>query len=785
MKYANWILFILIILIIIPLFFNVPVYPTDPGQNRLIEKTEKIENIRTFARLYGLARYFYPGDEAAETDWERFAVYGVKQVEQAENPRQLKQILDELFLPVAPALMIHESGRDPGFSLARITPPGADRNSKKNITAWQHRGIGFGEPGGMFQSVRVNRPVKDYFKHAYGAAANRIDAAPYRGKTIKLKAAVKVSMGRGQLWLRVDRAGNQPGFFNDMDETPILPGEWKYYEITGPVAKDAEAISFGCLLRGAGRLGCDDFQLYFADTPSGSGKPLEWRPLLLNNPGFEEDKEGSAPAGWLARSEAYAFPVASAAAFKGRFGVTIKSLAPPPARPLFSGMPGIGETVTKELGRGLSCTFPLALYIDGSRTYPPAPARRVQRLKAAYKDSLSAEQVRPDNVVEGLAGIVITWNVLTHFYPYFGDVETDWDAALTEALEATFKNRGHQGYLDTLRRMLAHLQDGQAGAYMAGNTKRMYLPPVDWDWVGEQLVITAVYDQKQTRLLVGDIVLQVNGLKPGDALKNKETGISGATPHWKRFRALEELLRGKKNTHLRLKVKRQGSEAVMEETLVRSAFSPAYYGYREKQKRKSGGLGDGIFYLNADVTPRSEIDRLMPELQKARGIIYDLRGSPKDNPPLICHRLKTGQVFTSMQMPLVTYPDYQKVSYRPLEWRLPPLRPFLKARMVFICGRGTIGNAESLLNVIQHLKLGPIVGRPSAGAAGSVNSFYLFGKYFIRWTGIKTLKPDGSPHHGKGIIPGIQVERTLEGIKAHHDELLEKARGLFSRKPPP
>jgi hypothetical protein len=43
----------------------------------------------------------------------------------------------------------------------------------------------------------------------------------------------------------------------------------------------------------------------------------------------------------------------------------------------------------------------------------------------------------------------------------------------------------------------------------------------------------------------------------------------------------------------------------------------------------------------------------------------------------------------------------------------------------------------------------------------------------IWWTGMKVLKQDGSRHHGVGILPTIPASRTLEGVAARRDEVLE------------
>ena len=730
-----------------------------------------IKNIEAFTRLYGYVKYFYPGDEAANTDWDRFALYGVKQVEKARDRAELKKILEELFLPIAPALKVHESRQKTSFSIAGITPP--DTTNMK-VVAWQHLGLGFGNPRDIYRSIRTNKPDILFFKNSYGAIANGLDAIPYRGKTIKLKAAIKVGKGMGQLWLRVDRTGKETGFFDDMDEKPIRSNQWNYYEISGPVAKDAEKIYFGCLLRETGQLWVDDFQLYTRSEEEESQN--QWVPITIKNPGFEDDKEGSIPGGWIAQSDRYGFTVTAGTAIKGSRSVSIKNSAIPLCQPLFAETPRIGETITKELGCDLSCVMPIALYGTETQTFPRSPAKNLKRQETAVEQALAEEKnPKADPRYKRLAGIVMTWNVLQHFYPYSHDVKTDWNAALTEALESVPKNESPLDYLETLNKMIAHLKDGQAGAYLPGNTARMYLPPINWDWVQGQLVITDVYDNNLEDLHVGDVVVAVNEVKAGGALEIKERTISAATKGWLQFRAMEELLRGKKKSKIHLKVKKDKPNIFYNETVSRSAFSPKYYSYVEKQKKQSGQIEPGIYYLNLDLTPMPEINRLMPELQKAKSIICDLRGSPKGSHLLIGHLVKEKITSQEMWVPRVIYPDYEKVTYKKIKWQVEPLEPFLTAKMIFIADSRTIDYAESILSFIRQYKLGTIVGQPTAGTTGSVNSFYLFGKYLVRWTGMKVVNHDGSPHHGVGIIPDVPVGRTLKGVKEGRDELLEKA----------
>jgi len=58
---------------------------------------------------------------------------------------------------------------------------------------------------------------------------------------------------------------------------------------------------------------------------------------------------------------------------------------------------------------------------------------------------------------------------------------------------------------------------------------------------------------------------------------------------------------------------------------------------------------------------------------------------------------------------------------------------------------------------------------------GGMNPFDVAGGHTLRWTGMDIRKKDGSPHHGVGIKPTVPVSRTLAGVIAGRDELLEKA----------
>ena len=79
------------------------------------------------------------------------------------------------------------------------------------------------------------------------------------------------------------------------------------------------------------------------------------------------------------------------------------------------------------------------------------------------------------------------------------------------------------------------------------------------------------------------------------------------------------------------------------------------------------------------------------------------------------------------------------------------------------------------MGAVEGYFLGEIVGGPTAGTNGTVNFFTLPGGYEVRWTGMQVIKYDGSRHHGVGIHPTVPAVRTLKGLAAGRDEILERA----------
>jgi len=381
----------------------------------------------------------------------------------------------------------------------------------------------------------------------FGNLMQTVDAAAFRGKLIHFAADVRTAElkgdSSGRLWVRVDREGGKPGVLDYGPDSRITAAEWKHCDVVVEVPTDAEAVSFGVLLTGLGNVWLGPASLDVAVIPRREpphalqGYALESVIAFIRLLGYVRYFHPSDEAQlvkWdkfaiegIRRVERAANPSQLASYLNQLFAPIAPTLAifpsrqkPPPSklRYLVHGAElmtlrwhhdGLNsdsdpESVYKnerikqavriddlesperlyraELGAGLSAKIPLALPIDKDGTLPHRGRPKASDTWASTQFSLKDRATR-------LAAIGLYWNIPQHFYPYFDLTNTDWHAVLVEALSTAAKNGDESQFVEILRRMASALHDGHARVNILGDPRK-FRPPLTWDWIENQLVIT-------------------------------------------------------------------------------------------------------------------------------------------------------------------------------------------------------------------------------------------------------------------------------------------------------
>jgi C-terminal processing protease CtpA/Prc len=675
--------------------------------------------------------------------------------------------------------------------------------------------------------------------NTFGNVMQRTAAAPYQGKRVRYRAWVRTDLLPGAslaaLWLRVDRPNEQMGFFDNMRERPIVGRTgWQAYEIVGDVAPDAQEIYFGMMLVGAGQAWVDQasFEVVGDAAPAARAAPSEpARPVterglenlaaftrLLGYVRYFHPSDRAAATDWNA------FAAAGVRAVEGapnaaRLAAVLDSLFRPIAptvvvrvgdpRPaardgggargdsirwwrhqgvgMRAGEPSVYQSVRVSLpaagalpdsvpdplrplpvrlGAGVSALVPLAVYADGQGTLPHA---------AAPAAAGASGPATGDDRATRLADVALGWNVFQHFYPYFDVTEVDWAAELRTALRAAATDAGECAFLTTLRRMVAALDDGHGGVYHGCEGPRR-APLVQLESVEGRPTITAVGSGVEG-VRAGDVVLRVDGLSADSLLRARGELVSSATPQWRQYLANALLLTGR-DSLVRVTVQRAAGDT----GTVRLRRGPPTEVHGPKPEPVAQ-LRPGIWYVDLDRVTDAQLQAALPELERAAGLVFDLRGYPDGLNPFafFSHLIREPANSARWNVPVVTRPDHVGWGWRTSRWELRPAAPYLAAPRVFITDGRAISYAESVMGIVEAYRLGEIVGETTAGTNGNVNPFTLPGGYGVSWTGMQVLKHDGSRHHGVGIHPTVPAHRTRAGVAAGRDELLERAVEVVTR----
>jgi len=684
----------------------------------------QLDPLAAYARLLSLVRFFHPSDAVARADWNQVAVAGVKAVEGAEDPASLARALETFFKPLAPTLRVLPNGA-PWEMPAELRKP----DGPAGIVAWRHYGGHFDATTKVFSSERLDSRNPPGF----ATFAQAIPAGPLRGKRVRLSAWVRAEMegdGRAQLGLRVDRADGTPAFLDNMADRPLRRAPWQRVEIEGDVAPDADRILVLLVVSGGGTAWLDEVSL---------------APALatLANTSFDEGETGAQPPGWLFPYESIraGYHLSTERGDVCRRGGCARIVSDPIAVPRFVRPE---EVLQADLGAGVTAYLPVSLYADTQT--PPAV--------------LPAVDVSGDTREARLAAVALAWGILQHFHP---EGQPDDPRPAFAAAEGD-----REGFARAMRRILVPLNDLAASFSRRGEPMPQALP-LAWEWIEGRLAITGA--AKGTGIQPGDVVLSVDGRPAEEVVREQEALVSAATPESRRGWTLEHLLYGPPGSRVTLRLEKAGEIVLARDTpFDRQVAGTPLPPVAEPHP--------GIVYVDLARIEETDFEPLLPRLAAARGVVFDLRQGSNVSNAVLSHVTERTIPSSTWQVPVVMKPDLRDVEWMTTHWNILPKTPRIRRAAFLVDGRAN-GYTETLLGMIEAYHLGEIVGARSGGSNGSVNRSDLPGGWRLFWTGQRVLKHDGSPLQGIGIAPTVPAARTLRGIAAGRDEIVEKAIDFF------
>lgn len=379
-----------------------------------------------------------------------------------------------------------------------------------------------------------------------------------------------------------------------------------------------------------------------------------------------------------------------------------------------------------------------------------------------------------------IADITVRWNIVRHFYPYYEEIDPEWECRLEAFLqEAVWIDRIASPdavfeWHRTVCRFFNPIKDGHltVSTNMAvSGMKSAYLPeyyaPIRVLPVNDTILIRDSSSPHAWRIL-----LSINNIPASDRLREYAGLCNAATEAHRNLLAAGKFFSSPAFGATSVIVSQDRSGDTRCDTLYATLPEPLLFPQHAEPFRK---FANGILYIDAaspEVTEKSFLAALTSDI---RGLCFDLRGYPSYKfEDILAHLITADSKVPATAVPLARYPFRERLSWRTEAETLKAKPPHVSLPMTFLCDTGTFSWGETVLLIVQHYRLGKIVGRQTAGTTGDMTRFEL-PLFPFSMTGMKMTGMDGKPHHAVGVIPDIVIPAYAADYMSGYDRILQTA----------
>ncbi|UTW60101.1 hypothetical protein KFE96_07265 [Kordiimonas sp. SCSIO 12603] len=437
---------------------------------------------------------------------------------------------------------------------------------------------------------------------------------------------------------------------------------------------------------------------------------------------------------------------------------------------------------------------------------------------AAFQPVFAEENVGATlTVEERIYGASNFWKEVTYNFAHWQAVpDLDWDKAYQEALPRIINAKSDFEYFMELKKLCAQLKDGHTNIYFPdgmvdANRDRF---PLQLRSINSRAIVENIAREYAEQIPRGSEVLAVDG-KPVKQMMEEDIYpyISTSAPHMYPIIAIGSyhrlgvgVLTGPNDSVGTLLIETPtGEQKTIELPRNRNDGDVDWAVSNETPETvEFKWLDDGKAYIALNSFSREEVvtgfKENLPELYKADSIVVDLRrnggGSGSyaaeilksftDKPfypsawktPIHKGAHKAWGKYADMAESLEKYREYYEG--HPMEVREP--EPFipeagdkLKVPTVFLIGPSTASAAEDILIMADDIGHITMMGEPTYGSTGQPLMMDLPGGGRARVSAKRDYYRDGKEFIGVGVLPDIEVKRTVEGVRNGTDEVLAEA----------
>jgi C-terminal processing protease CtpA/Prc len=383
------------------------------------------------------------------------------------------------------------------------------------------------------------------------------------------------------------------------------------------------------------------------------------------------------------------------------------------------------------------------------------------------------------------------WNVIKYWYPNSNILDEGWDDTLPEFVPRLALAKSKDDYQLEMIALIAKVTDTHANLWSAPPQTRPPIGtcqlPVITRFIEKQAVVTGYTEDKAgpaTGLKIGDVIETLDG-EPVQTLVERWNPYYPASNQATRLRDIARGLTRGACTTARAGVRRESQAlTIAAERLPIATLNQTAGRTHDLPGETFRLLSSDVAYLKLSSVKAALLGDYFNVAKTTKGLIIDIRNYPSE---FVVFAL--GSLLVEQPTPFVRFTIADLQNPGAFFWGQPlsvsPRAVRYSGKIVILVDEVTLSQAEYTAMAFRVAPGAVVIGSTTAGADGNVSEIPLPGGHRSMISGIGVFYPDKKPTQRVGIIPDIQIEPTIAGVRAGRDEVLEEAlRQILGRQTP-
>lgn len=364
------------------------------------------------------------------------------------------------------------------------------------------------------------------------------------------------------------------------------------------------------------------------------------------------------------------------------------------------------------------------------------------------------------------------WNAINYFYPCKFANEEDWNRTLERLIPLFLDATNETQYCMAMAEMIASINDSHAVLTTPAIFKKIgkeKATAIRYSVIDGKVIVTGTTNDilaQRDDIVYGDVILSVDGVDIKGKIEYAARYTSASTVKAKmaRIQVLADSL--------------DSSVVVLDRAgkrYTRVMHRCRYEDLDRSKRRAVPDLGTNkALYIDLSAFTPGQIRHLRNDAKGKAAVIIDARyGGNNGSRKMARKLLNKRQEYVRFSTIVPGRPGMTRFDETHIVGR--KNNRYYKGQVILLHNGRTQSSAEYACMMFKKAPKVICIGENTAAADGPVSYLWLPGGYRTGFSAKGVYEPNGTSLVRIGLTPDIEVSRTIEGVRAHKDEVLERA----------